>query len=233
MLNRRICVLSIIMILVMVAPFVDNAEAVSEPNVVVTTVYWGTNPLGGVSVHPGDTNIPLSIVLSNAGDATARDTSGKLMLAPPFTYIYYAGGSNVSADTVEQSAGDMQPSFSFTLRFVLTVASNAVAGIHRLTLIVSYKTSRELSPVQKTLTLDVPVWTGDLRVQHVLTTPAKVYPGDNQIAVRAWLVNAGTGSTANLQVNLILQEPFKASSGGSDAFFLGTMQPGQVGEADF
>jgi hypothetical protein len=115
----------------------------------------------------------------------------------------------------------------------LTVASDAIAGIHRLTLILDYKTARELLAVERTLSVDVPVWTGDVRVQHVVTVPARVYPGDNQIAVKAWLVNSGTGSTADFQVRLVLQDPFQASSGGSDTFFLGTMQPGQVSEADF
>jgi hypothetical protein len=225
--------LTIVMILVIVAPFVGSAEAVSAPDVVITSVYWGTNPLGGVSVHPGDSNIPLSIVLSNAGDAAARDINAKLFLAPPFSYVYYTDGNQVSADTVEQSAGDIQAGFSFTLRFALTVASDSAAGIHRLTLAVSYKTARELTPVERNLNVDAPVWTGDVRVQHVLTVPAKVYPGDNQIVVKAWLVNAGTGSTSDLQVRLILEDPFEPSSAGSDVFFLGTMQPGQVSEADF
>ena len=233
MLTRWASVLLILMTLSLAAPFVGNVQAVTGPDVVVTSVYWGTNPLGGVSVHPGDTNIPLSIVLSNAGDAAARDVSAKLVLAPPFSYIYYVEGNRVSADTVERSAGDIQPSFTFTVQFVLTVASDAVAGVHRLTLIVNYKTARELLPVEKTLSVDVPVWTGDVRVQHVLTVPAKVYPGDNQIDVKAWLVNAGTGSTADLQVRLVLEEPFKQSSAGSDVFFLGTLQPGQISEADF
>lgn len=221
------------MILMMLAPFVGSAEAVSAPDVVITGVYWGTNPLGGVSVHPGDSNIPLSIVLSNAGDAAARDINAKLLLTPPFSYVYYTEGNQVSADIVEQSAGDIQAGFSFTLRFALTVASDAAAGIHRLTLVVSYKTARELTPVEKNLNVDAPVWTGDVRVQHVLTVPAKVYPGDNQIVVKAWLVNAGTGSTSDLQVRLILEDPFEPSSTGSDVFFLGTMQPSQVSEADF
>jgi hypothetical protein len=219
----------------MVMPFVGGVLAVSEPNVVVTSVYWGTNSLGGVSVHPGDTNIPLSIVLSNSGDAAARDVSATLVLASPFSYIYNVNGSQnpVAADTVDQSAGDILPGYSFTLRFALTVASDASAGVHRLTLILDYKTARDLLPVEKTLTVDVPVWTGDVRVQNILTVPGKVYPGDNQVVVKAWLVNSGTGSTADLQVRLLLEDPFQESSGGSDSFFLGTMQPGQVSEADF
>jgi hypothetical protein len=221
------------LITVMAMPFVSSVGAVSEPNVVVTSVYWGTNPLGGISVHPGDTNIPLSIVLSNAGDAAARDVSATLVLASPFSYAYNVNGSQVNAGTVDQSAGDIQAGFSFTLRYALTVASDAIAGIHRLTLILDYKTARELLAVERTLSVDVPVWTGDVRVQHVVTVPARVYPGDNQIAVKAWLVNSGTGSTADFQVRLVLQDPFQASSGGSDTFFLGTMQPGQVSEADF
>jgi hypothetical protein len=234
-LTRRALAFSSVLIIVMVMPFVGGLLAVSEPNVVVTSVYWGTNSLGGVSVHPGDTNIPLSIVLSNSGDAAARDVSATLVLASPFSYIYNVNGSQnpVAAETVDQSAGDILPGYSFTLRFALTVASDASAGVHRLTLILDYKTARDLLPVEKTLTVDVPVWTGDVRVQNVLTVPGKVYPGDNQVVVKAWLVNSGTGSTADLQVRLLLEDPFQESSGGSDSFFLGTMQPGQVSEADF
>jgi hypothetical protein len=232
-LTRRVLVLSIMLITVMAMPFASSVGAVSEPNVVVTSVYWGTNPLVVISVHPGDTNIPLSIVLSNAGDAAARDVSATLVLASPFNYAYNVNGSQVTADTVKQSAGDIQAGFSFTLQFALTVASDAIAGIHRLTLIVDYKTARELLAVEKTLSVNVPVWTGDVRVQNVVTVPAKVYPGDNQVVVKAWLVNSGTGSTADFQVRLLLQDPFQATSGGSDTFFLGTMQPGQVSEADF
>jgi hypothetical protein len=232
-LTRRALAFSTMLIIMMVMPFVGSVVAVSEPNVVVTSVYWGTNPLGGVSVHPGDTNIPLSIVLSNSGDATARDVSATLVLASPLSYIYNVNGSQVAAETVDQNAGDMLPSNSFTLRFAITVASDATAGVHRLTVILDYKTARDLLPVEKTLTVDVPVWTGDVRVQHVLTVPGKVYPGDNQINVKAWLMNSGTGSTTDLQVRVLLEDPFQESSGGSDTFFLGTMQPGQVNEADF
>lgn len=232
-LRRETSILPLILAAVIIVNSLGNAGAVSAPEVVVTAVYWGTNPLGGVSVHPGDTNIPLSIVLSNAGDATARAVNAKLVLTEPFSYVYYAGGERHTADTVDQNAGDILPGFSFTLWYALTIAPDAAAGVHRLTLILNYKTARELSPVQKTLNVDVPVWTGDVRVQYVLTVPSKVFPGDNQVNVKVWLVNAGTGSTADLQTRLILESPFSPTSGGSDLFFIGTMQPGQVSETDF
>jgi hypothetical protein len=233
MLSRHAFILPALLMSVIAGGLVSNVQAVTAPNIVVTSVYWGTNPLGGVSVHPGDTNVPLSIVLSNAGDATAREVDAKLELAPPFSYVYYVAGQQVSAETVEQSAGDIVAGFSFTPRFALTVASDAAPGVHRLTLIVDYKTAKELAPVEKSLPVDVPVWTGDVRVQHVLTAPTAVYPGNNQVALKVWIVNSGTGATNDLQVRLVLQEPFKSSSAGSDMFFLGTMQPGQVSEADF
>lgn len=233
MAKKRLISFLVIMALVVVGGSIANVGAISAPDVVVSSVYWGTNPLGGVSVHPGDTNIPLSIVLSNAGDATARQVSAELILASPFSYVYYQGGSERSVTTIGQSAGDLPNGFSFTLRFILTVASDAVAGVHRLDLMVRYKTATELLPVEKKLTVDVPVWTGNIHVQHVLTVPSKVYPGDNQIVVKTWLVNSGTGSTADLQVRLMLRDPFRTSSGGSDEFFVGTMQPGQISEADF
>ena len=74
-LGREASLLSII-IKLMAAPLVKTVESVTEPNVVVTSVYWVPNPLGEVSVHPGDTNIPLSIVLSNSGEALFQASSG-------------------------------------------------------------------------------------------------------------------------------------------------------------
>jgi hypothetical protein len=107
------------LVLVVVASCVGNVGAVTAPDVVVTSVYWGTNPLGGLSVHPGDTNVPLSIVLSNAGDAAAREVTATLALAPPFSYIYYQEGNRVSADTVDQGAQEISKQ-AFHSRCVLS-----------------------------------------------------------------------------------------------------------------
>lgn len=207
MLSRHGLVLTTILISLLGGCFVGNVQAGTAPDIVVTLVYWGTNPLESVSVHPGDTNVLLSIVLSNVGDTAARQVKTKLVLRPPFSYVYYVGGRPATAETVEQNAGDIQPDFSFTARHVLTVASDAAAGVQILNLIVNYKSASGLAQIEKTLTVDVPVFTGDVTVQRVITVPAKVYPGDNQIALKVWLVNGGTGTTTDLQTNLIVREP--------------------------
>ncbi|MEM3048773.1 MAG: hypothetical protein QXK72_06155, partial [Candidatus Bathyarchaeia archaeon] len=63
--------------------------AVGYANVVATSVYWGSNPLNPLNVHPGDTNVRLSIVLANVGDDVARGVNATLFIGPPLTYTYY------------------------------------------------------------------------------------------------------------------------------------------------
>jgi len=207
--------------------------AVGYANVVATSVYWGSNPLNPSNVHPGDTNVRLSIVLANVGDDVARGVNATLFIGPPLTYTYYQDGVQYSASTVSKMAGDIGPGSSFTLGFTVNIDPNAKEGIYRYNLEVSYRSARELQEVKNVMVIDVPVWRAEIRVQSVLTVPTKIYPGSRQVQVRVVIVNSGQGAARDLQLRMDLKPPFKASSSGSDRYFLGNLPAGQSSSVNF
>jgi len=207
--------------------------AIGVANIAVTSVYWGSNPVAPTTAHPGDTNLQLSIVLSNVGDDVARSVNATLLLGPPLTYRYYVNGAQYSATTVSKFAGDIGAGQSFTLGFTVNVDSNASEGIYRYNLLVSYKSARELQQIQSRLMIDVPLWKGELHIQGILTVPTKIYPASKQVLLKVGIVNSGMGAAKDLQLQLVLKPPFAASSSGSDRVYVGNIPAGQGTEADF
>ena len=171
-----------------------TVHAIGVANVVVKNVYWGSNAMDPSAAHPGDVNVQLSIILSNVGDDVARGVNATLLLGPPLTYTYYEGSVQYSAASVTQIAGDMNAGDSFTVSFTVSIDSNAKEGIYRYNLLLSYKSARELSQVSNSLTIDVPVWKGELHVQNVVTLPTKIYPDSKQVAIKVMLANSGRGA---------------------------------------
>jgi len=218
--------------IIFVGVALPEASAIGVIDLTISNVYWGTNPLSPVIAHPGEENVQLSIVLTNVGDASAWSIEATLFLKPPFSYNYVVDGKVYSVPSVSTSGGVLLPGQSATLRYTLSVDPTAKEGIHRLNLGLFYKTQTDVE-VTVDRYVDVPVWSGDLRVQRVATSPTKIHPGDNQVNYKAWIINAGTAIAKNVEVKLQLKYPFKPSSSGSDRIFLGSLQPNQVSEADF
>ena len=210
-----------------------TAQAIGVANVVVQNVYWGSNAMNPSTAHPGDVNAQISIVLSNVGDDVARSVNATLVLGPPLIYTYSQNGVQTSATTITQIAGDMNAGASFTVSFTVSIDSNATEGIYRYNLLLSYKSARELSQVNNTLTIDIPIWKGELHVQGVVTVPTKIYPDSKQVAVKVMIANSGKGEAKDIELRLDLAAPITASSSGSDRIFVGNIPAGQVSEADF
>lgn len=199
---------------------------------VVTNTYWGTAG-GSLAAHPGDVNIPLTVTLTNAGDDFARDVNATLLLAAPFAYTYYVGEQRFTSSSAAKSAGDIPAGVSFPLVYTLSIDATGSEGVHRLTLLLSYKSARELSAVNTSIDLDIPIWRGDLKIERYVTVPLKVYAGDTQVNLKVWIGNSGIGSSKNLGLQLVLGGPFIASSSGSDRFLVGVLPPGSTVQADF
>lgn len=235
--KKRIVMISVLALLLAVSGggryAVPPAHAIGVANLVVTNVYWGSNPMDPTTAHPGDVNDQMSIVLSNVGDDVARGVNATLILGPPVTYTYTIGGVAYSATTVSKTAGDISAGDSFTLAYTVNVDPNTTEGIYRYTLLLAYKSARELQQINTNLEVDVPLWNGELHVQNVVTVPTKIYPDSKQVAIRVFLANSGRGAAENVQLQLALTRPFSASSSGSDRIYIGTIPAGQVSEADF
>ncbi len=212
---------------------VPQTSAIGIANVVVTNVFWGSDPTNPSAAHPGDINVQLSVILTNVGDDVARGVNATLLVWPPIMYTYYLDGKLYSATSISKIAGDMAAGQSYTVSYTVNVDSEAKEGIYRYGLMLSYKSARELQQFSTTAMIDVPIWKGELHIQNVLTLPTKVYPDSKQVVVKVVIVNSGRGTAKDIQLRLDLTSPFKASSSGSDRIFVGNIPAGEVSEADF
>jgi len=210
-----------------------SGQSIGVANVVVTSVYWGSNPMNPATPHPGDINVQLSIVLSNVGDDVARGLNATLFINPPLTYNYYLNGAQQQAKSLSKVAGDINAGASFTLSFTVNIDPNAQEGIYRYNLQLSYNSARELQQINNTVMIDVPIWNGELHIQSLITNPTKIYPDSKQVLLKVGIVNSGLGAAENLLLRLVLKPPFTASSSSSDQVYVGNIAPGQASEADF
>jgi hypothetical protein len=212
---------------------VPSVRSIGVANIIAAGVYWGSNPMAPSTVHPGDVSVQLSVVLSNVGDDVARGVNATLFIGPPLTYNYYLGGNQYPVTAVSKVAGDIIAGGSFTLGYTVNIDPNAKEGIYRYNLLVTYNSARELQQVTKNLTVDVPIWKGELHVQTLITVPNKIYPDAKQVLLKVGIVNSGLGEAKNLLLRLDLKPPFTASSSSSDRVYVGIIPAGQGAEADF
>jgi len=223
--------------LILIAFFVrlgpQPATAIGVANVVVTNVYWGASAAAPDTAHPGDVNLQLSILITNVGDDVARNVTATLYVGPPLIYAYYVSGALVQGTSVTAVAGDMQPGASYVLTYTLSIAPKAQEGIYQYNLQLTYESARELQQVNTTVPVNVPIWRGELHVQGVLTNPTKIYPDSTAVNVQVTIANSGQGTAKNVQLQLVLQPPFTASSSGSDQIFIGNIPPGLTMNANF
>lgn len=232
---KKVKAQSIILLLVLAMALVLNAPTETRAagaKLVVTNTFWGTAE-SSLAAHPGDLNIPLTVMLTNAGDDFARDVNATLVVRPPFLYTYYVGEQRFTSSTATKSAGDIPAGVGFPLVYTLSIDANSSEGVHRLTLLLSYKSARELAAVSTSIDLDIPIWRGELKIERYVTVPLKVYAGDTQVNLKVWIGNSGIGSTKNLGLQLVLGGPFASSSSGSDRFLVGVLPPGATVQADF
>jgi len=208
-------------------------SAIGVANVVVTNVYWGASAATPDTAHPGDVNLQLSILITNVGDDVARSVNATLYISSPLIYSYNENGQTYYANSVSVIAGDMNPGASYVLTYTLSIDPKAQEGIYRYNLELDYKSARELQVVDTTVPVDVPIWRGELHVQGVLTNPTKVYPDSTAVNVQVSIANSGQGTAKNVQLQLVLQPPFTASSSGSNEIFVGNIPPGQTMNANF
>jgi len=228
---------TVILFLILIAFFSrlgpQPTSAIGVANVVVTNVYWGASAANPDTAHPGDVNLQLSILITNVGDDVARNVNATLYIAPPLIYAYYANSTSYRSPAISQLAGDIQPGQNFVLTYTLSIEPKAQEGIYRYSLELAYQSARELQQIDTTVAVNVPIWRGELHVQGVLTNPTKIYPDSKAVDLQVTIANSGQGTAKNVQLELVLQTPFTASSSGSDQIFIGNIPPGLTMNANF
>jgi hypothetical protein len=232
-LTGTIVLMLVLSIALMLHTEAQTVQAIGVANVVVTNVYWGASAASPDTAHPGDVNLQLSILITNVGDDVARNVSATLYIGPPLIYTYYINGITYHSASITQIAGDMQPGANYVLTYTLSIDPKAQEGIYRYSVELTYQSARELQQLDVTVPVNVPIWRGELHVQGVFTNPTKIYPNSKAVNVQVTIANSGQGTAKNVNLQLVLQQPFTASSSGSDQIFVGNIPPGQTMNANF
>ena len=111
---------------------------------IVENVFWGNPPSNTITVNPGDTNVPLTVVIRNNSNNTLRGVIGYLNLSYPFwdyitdSYVAKASAQPVESGDVFNQTGDILPSGSFTFTFQLNIDRNATKSAYRYNLTIHY-----------------------------------------------------------------------------------------------
>jgi len=231
--RKTIILLLVILIALFMRTEVRPTSAIGVANVVVSYTYWGGNAASPDTAHPGDVNLQLSILITNVGDDVARSVNATLLIGPPLIYQYSVNGMLYNGSSVSQVAGDMPAGQSYTLKYTLSIDPKAQEGIYQYSLQLSYTSARELQQINNIVMVTVPIWRGDLHIQGVQTNPTKIYPDSKAVDVKVTIANSGQGLAKNVQLDLILTQPFSPSSSGSDQIFIGNLPAGQTTAADF
>jgi hypothetical protein len=161
------------------------------------------------------------------------NVNGTLTTEYPFIYRYYSGGTFATSVNATAHTPAISSASTAYLYYLLSVESSAHPGVFRMNLTLTYRNSG--GTTQTTLRrIDVPLaGYGSLRVQRVVITPSKVYPGDQGNNLKVYIINDGTTVARNVEVTITLKPPLNTSWAGSDRVYLGSLTSGQALAADF
>lgn len=172
-------------------------------------------------VRSGQDDVVIYVSIANTGDSEARNVRVKLLPDQPFSESFSGSG--------ESFLGNIPPYGSGKAEFHIDVAEKAKPGKYTLPLEITYQDSKgEEFSIRDSLELLVeprPYF----EVQEVKLNPETPGQGD-RLVVLVKLKNTGYEKAENVDVRVIREssQPFEFTT-RSD--FVGTLKPGEVGEA--
>ncbi|MDD1656361.1 MAG: COG1361 S-layer family protein [Methanomicrobiales archaeon] len=123
--------------------------------------------------------------------------------------------------------GDYPPGAEASVRFKVSVSSNAEAESYPLDLSLEYLDADGSSATSDTVTVGVPV--GGKIEFTVVSEPAKVNPGQ-KVVIPVEIQNTGAVTAYNAQARLSAVDPFTSND---DTAYLGDLAPGETAIARF
>lgn len=186
-------------------------------------------------LHPGDTK-EVTLTVSNEGSKDAKDV--KLALAfQGNRYVSVVGATTKNIDwlhsrdsqkiTIKVHVNDNTPTGSYSIPVTAT-------WYERETIISDGHTQTVLKPKTRPLGIgfyvrgNVSIYVGD-----VVTDPASIRPGDQNVKISIEIGNSGESSADNVEARIIPTDGFETSWSGTDRSYMGKLPPGQAKRATF
>jgi len=199
-----------------------------KPDFVVFTAIWGSES-SPLIASPGSKNLPLEVVIVNEGGPSIQ-TNATLMLSPPFSYAYYdsAAGKWESSNNETDRLGYVGSGDQATAIFYASISDRASDGVYLLPL------SIEASGFNETLNVSIAIQGfASVKVAGIGFNPPDFFPGEQDVELEAYLINAGTSPAKNVTVALDLPKGFSPSWGNSTVHDLGALPVGTEVPVDF
>lgn len=176
----------------------------------VYSVYWGS---GNLLAYPGAVDLPLTLVVRNAGSNIAYNATVSFKVNNPFTST--SGNSQIT-----QFIGPLPAGSSVPLEIYLNVNKSASLGYYPLNVTLNWNSG--ISSVQ---TVYVPVLgSPSIKVQGYSLNPPQIFPGTQDAELYISIVNSGNVSASNVNVNISAASPLSLISPSTTT--VGIMPPG-------
>ncbi|MEM0097213.1 MAG: NEW3 domain-containing protein [Conexivisphaerales archaeon] len=190
--------------------YVAELPITSFSSVQVYSAYWGTGTTLG---YPGAVDLPLTLIIRNAGSNTAYNATLSINVQQPFTS---ASGNS----TVMQFIGPLPAGSSVPIEVYLNINSSAKLGYYPINITLNWNSG--IMSVQRVY---VPVFgSPEVEIQGYSLNPPQLFPGTQDAELYISFVNSGNVTASNVAVNISTVSPLGLISSSSSN--IGELPPG-------
>ncbi|MFP3908743.1 MAG: COG1361 S-layer family protein [Archaeoglobaceae archaeon] len=184
-------------------------------------------------LSPGDTQ-EITLTVSNEGSEPARDVK---LAFQGTQYISVVGATIKSIDwlhdrssqkiTIKVHVNEEAPTGSYSIPINCT-------WYEKDTTISDGQAQTVLTPKIRPLGIGFNVkGEASISLGNVVTDPASIRPGDQNVKISAYIGNNGESSAENVEARITTTEEFETAWSGTDRSYIGKLIPGQSKEAVF
>lgn len=184
-------------------------------------------------LNPGDTQ-KVTLTVSNEGSEPARDVK---LAFQGSQYVSVVGATIKSIDwlhdrssqemTINVHVNEEAPTGSYSIPITCTWYEKDVSISDGESQTVLTQKTRQLG-IGFNVRGEVSINLG-----NVVTDPASIRPGDQNVKISAYIGNNGESSAENVEARITTTEEFETSWSGTDRSYIGKLTPGQSKEAVF
>ncbi|MFO7966705.1 MAG: NEW3 domain-containing protein [Archaeoglobaceae archaeon] len=178
-------------------------------------------------LNPGDTQ-KVTFTVSNEGSKEARNVK---LAFEGSQYVSVVGSTIKSIDwlherstqemTINVHVNEEAPAGSYNIPIACT-------WFEKETMISDGQSQTVLTPKTSQLGMGFNVrGEASVNLGNVVTDPASIRPGDQNVKISAYIGNSGESSVENLEARLRTTDEFETSWSGTDRSYLGKLIPGQ------
>jgi hypothetical protein len=190
-------------------------------SVTVVGTYFSAVVTQTEGVRAGATGI-ITVDIQNSGASEAYGVTAEIV-----------PGTSISPVGPASFLGDVAGNSSVTTQFKVSVSKEAVAKNSSVNILVKYTDDRDI-PRQSLLTVGVMV-EGELNFEvQTVQVDGSLTPGSERV-ITIPIVNAGDYEAKDAVVKINIVNPFATApfSTTDDTAYIGTLQPGETGSAEF